>query len=354
MAIQPKMRPARSPAKNGDSERSRTCPSHASAVAATRIGSAQALESSYGPVASGSTRSGTPSTTEQRPTKTGERGDQRPGASGPAEEVRSSPGTASADERAAPSPCERAGSDSAFASNHDGDRAEQNLEIEAQRPAVHVEEVHLHPPLEVHGVPPTDLPEAGDPGSHGEAPALRALDLTRLVHRQWPRPHQAHLALEDIEELGELVEGKLPEEPAGAGAPRVTRRLEDRPGPVVEVVDLVAHPLRVLDHGPELVHQEAPAVEPGALLAEDDRPAGGELDRERDGQEERERHDEEDRCAHDVERPLGGEDALARQGGREAVGRQRGQLLDERVRLRRPVEVHEHARVDPEALAQLE
>src|SRR6059036_2134392 len=115
MAIQPKMRPARSPAKNGDSERSRTCPSHASAVAATRIGSAQALESSYGPVASGSTRSGTPSTTEQRPTKTGERGDQRPGASGPAEEARSSP-------------CERAGSDSAFASNHDGDRAEQNLE----------------------------------------------------------------------------------------------------------------------------------------------------------------------------------------------------------------------------------
>src|SRR2546426_362932 len=207
MAIQPKMRPARSPAKNGDSDRSRTCPSHASAVAATRIGSAQALESSYGPVASGTTRSGTPSTTEQRPTKTGERGDQRIGASGL---------------------------------------------------------------------------------------ARGALDLTRLVHRQWPGPHQAHLPLEDIEELGQLIKGELPQEPADSGEPRVTRRLEDRPGPVVEVADLIAHPLRVLDHGTELVHQEAPAVEPGALLAEDDRPAGGELDRERDGQEERERHDEED------------------------------------------------------------
>src|SRR5438876_3260739 len=258
------MRPARSPPKNGDSERSRTRPSHASAVAATRIGSAQALESSYGPVASGTTRSGTPSTTAQRPTKTGERGDHRIGASGLAPEASAPPGTASARERAAPSPCGRAGSDSAFASHHDGDRAQQNLEIEAQRPVVHVEEVHLHPPLEVHGVAPTDLPEAGDPGSHGEAPALGALDLTRLVHRQWPGPHQAHLPLEDIEELGQLIKGELPQEPADSGEPRVTRRLEDRPGPVVEVADLIAHPLRVLDHGTELVHQKAPAGEPGA------------------------------------------------------------------------------------------
>ena len=72
-----------------------------------------------------------------------------------------------------------------------------------------------------------------------------------------------HLAAEDVDQVGDLVERGAAEEAAGAGDPRVV------------AVDDLADPDRVgaLDHRPQLPHLELAAAEADAALAVDDRAA---------------------------------------------------------------------------------
>src|SRR5262249_44266940 len=75
-------------------------------------------------------------------------------------------------------------SGSAIASQHNGDRAQKNPKIEAERPTVDVRHVQPHPSFEIDGIAPADLPEPGDPRPHGEAPPLRSLDPACFVDWQ--------------------------------------------------------------------------------------------------------------------------------------------------------------------------
>jgi len=47
--------------------------------------------------------------------------------------------------------------------------------------------------------------------------------------RQRPGPHQAHVSLEQVEQLGELIDAGLPQKPAQAPQPHATPKL-DVPG----------------------------------------------------------------------------------------------------------------------------
>src|SRR5262245_40209845 len=60
---------------------------------------------------------------------------------------------------------------------HHGNGAEEDLEVEPQRPLIDVGEVELHPGLEVDLVAAADLPDAGDAGPHREPAPLPALVL---------------------------------------------------------------------------------------------------------------------------------------------------------------------------------
>src|SRR5215218_653214 len=67
-----------------------------------------------------------------------------------------------------------------------GNRPEQDLDVEPQRPAVDVLEVALDPSIEVGLTPRADLPEAGDTGLHRQpapVPHVVPRDLGRKRRR---------------------------------------------------------------------------------------------------------------------------------------------------------------------------
>src|SRR4051794_30217677 len=105
------------------------------------------------------------------------------------------------------------------------------------------------------------------------------------------RADDRHLAAEDVDEVGDLVERGAAEEPTGSGDARVV------------AVDDFADADRVgaLDHRPQLPHLELAAAEADAALAVDDGAAAGQLDRDRGEEEERREDRQGDGGDEDVE-----------------------------------------------------
>src|SRR6266536_1857922 len=85
-------------------------------------------------------------------------------------------------------------------------RPQQNLQIQRRRPVVDVLQVELHPVIEIDLVPAADLPETSQARLHGEAAAVPAAVRLHLFRDRRARPDQAHVALEHIPELRQLVE----------------------------------------------------------------------------------------------------------------------------------------------------
>src|SRR6185437_12774540 len=164
--------------------------------------------------------------------------------------------------------------------------AEDDPDVEPQRPMVDVVDVQLHALM--HAVDggrlaamAGNLGPAGDAWFHAMARGIFVDDgfdrfaaalfpqIARLApHRMRPRPHQRHVALQDVEDLGQLVEAPAPQERADLGnarilAPRLLQRLILGGGDA---------------HGAELVDRERQIVEAKPVLAEEHRPAAGQLD----------------------------------------------------------------------------
>ena len=88
-----------------------------------------------------------------------------------------------------------------------------------QRPLVDVAQIELGAIVEVLIESSLNLPQAGHSGPNRQAPAVP--DVVRVDLPRWGRPRadEAHVALEDVEELGKLVQGPLPQR----STDRVTR-----------------------------------------------------------------------------------------------------------------------------------
>src|SRR6266852_3741707 len=104
---------------------------------------------------------------------------------------------------------------------------QEDLQIEAEAPALDVVEVTLDPPLDRRVAPPAvDLGPAGDPRLHlvAEHIARHAppefLDEARALRA---RPHEAHLAAQHVEELRQLVEARPSQERPEGGAAWIIR-----------------------------------------------------------------------------------------------------------------------------------
>ncbi len=105
------------------------------------------------------------------------------------------------------------------------------------------------------------------PGRHVEAARGPAGDLVRLVDDERARADEAHLALEHVPELRELVEARASQEAADARHARVdTLDLEQRAVDLVHVQDLAAPLLRADGHRPELDDLERRAETAAARL----------------------------------------------------------------------------------------
>ena len=126
-----------------------------------------------------------------------------------------------------PDPCRSANSGLlARATDHGRDRPEQDLEVQPERPAVDVGEVAARPTGRSSGswrASTCHRPVIAR--LHAQAPAVPDVVLVDLARERRARPDEAHLALEHVPQLRQLVDarpaqdGPRPGDPAGRRSP---------------------------------------------------------------------------------------------------------------------------------------
>src|SRR5207237_8085326 len=115
-------------------------------------------------------------------------------------------------------------------SEHHAERAPDEVEIEAERPVFDVLQIQLHPVIERDLVTPgRDLPEAGEPGTDRKASVLPGLVPRDFAGKRRARPDEAHVAEQDVDDLRQLVEGVLADEPSDRRDAWIELHLENRP-----------------------------------------------------------------------------------------------------------------------------
>jgi hypothetical protein len=132
-----------------------------------------------------------------------------------------------------------------------------------------------------------DRGEVGEAGAHLEDAGVRLRETLHVARHLGARPDEAHVADEDVPELGQLVELEAAEHAADAGDARVAagRHLG---------------PARRLPHRAELQDAERPPAPAGADLPEEHRAGRRQLHRDRRGGEHRPEEHEPRRGRGDV------------------------------------------------------
>lgn len=200
---------------------------------------------------------------------------------------------------------------------HFDDRERHDLQVGDHTAAGDVLKVATDHAVEVGIVAVRHLPPAGDPGLHSQALQVVLGVLRHLVGQRRTRAHNGHLSQEHVEELRELVDGVLADEPADLRYARVVLHLEHGSGDLVLPLELGEALVGVLVHAAELPHAEGGqaavamglahanlAVERVALALQSD-----------GGSEHQARHGDDGQHAaaeHDVEGSLGGAVGKAR------------------------------------------
>src|SRR6266498_1404604 len=191
---------------------------------------------------------------------------------------------------------ERSESISASAAHNCGQGLSENAYVEPHRPILEVVEVQANEVVEGEARPAGDLPEAGHPRQDAVAPAVPVLEQQVVPHGEGTGADEAHLAPEDVEHLGDLVDREAPQRAADPRDAWIVADLEQRAADFVRTFELALLLGGAGDHRPELQHPELPLAEPDAAVAVEDRPGRRELDRERD-QEPQGKADEDDESA---------------------------------------------------------
>src|SRR5450759_3364712 len=175
---------------------------------------------------------------------------------------------------------------------------EKYLDVHEQVLMIQVNQVVLELALRRGGVAATDLSEARHARLHAVALAVPRYLLQVPFHEERAlraRPHEAHLAAQDVDQLRELVDAVLPHEAAQRRDPRVVVAGEHGTGQL----------LGVLDHAAELHEGERLHVAPEAFLAQQNRRTHRHEDEH--GEDEHhgaEHHEHHERQRH-IERSFG-------------------------------------------------
>src|SRR5437899_1453915 len=139
---------------------------------------------------------------------------------------------------------------------------QEDFQVEGERPALDVVEVVLEALLE-RGVapPPVDLGPPGHAGLDLVAEHVPGQLAPKLLHEHGPlraRADQAHLAPQNVHELGKLVEAEAPEPGAERGPSRIAGLRPHR----------TAFGLGAGTHRPEVEHRKGATVQAHPLLAQ--------------------------------------------------------------------------------------
>lgn len=136
---------------------------------------------------------------------------------------------------------------------------------------IHIPVVQPDPIVPFDRLASVDLSPAGDAGTNVEhVELLRRVSIVGpgMISQGRPRPDQGHVALEDVDELGQLIDGSCPEDSPDLCDPLVPD-LGIHTGPGM---------LGVLDHGAKLIDQKHLSVIADPLLLEQNGTAGVQVD----------------------------------------------------------------------------
>src|SRR5215203_2839218 len=184
------------------------------------------------------------------------------------------------------------------------ERLEQDPEVAAEREVLHVVELHCEALGEAQRSASEDLHRPSDARLHSEPESMLRPVATNQVDLLRPRANDAHVPLQHVHELRKLVQAEPPQDPADAGDARITTELEHRLRKVVELDELLEHPVGAVSHRPELVHAEWEPPKSGPGLHEEERSAAIQLDRERDDRKQRCGQNQQQRRRRHVEDAL--------------------------------------------------
>src|SRR5450759_2760698 len=151
---------------------------------------------------------------------------------------------------------------------HRGDCSEKNADVEPERPLLDVLPIEVDHILKVeHFAAATDLPQPCDAGLRIEPAEVVILVLLEVGLEEGPRPHERHLANEDVYQLWKLVETPAPEHAAETRGARVVLDLEEtRVASLIQVSKLLFLDVSAISHRAELDHPEATSTESSTLL----------------------------------------------------------------------------------------
>ena len=187
-----------------------------------------------------------------------------------------------------------------------GDGAEEDLDVLPDAVGEDVFLVEAHLLAEGDFAAAHHLPEAGDAGDDVEALAVLEGVLADFVRGWRPGADEAHVADEDIPELGELVDARAADDAADAGDAGVAPHLEDHAvGGLVPGGERGLAGLGVGAHAAELPEFEVAAVAADADLVEEDGAGAVNPDGEGDDEEKREEEDKAGGAEGDVHEALG-------------------------------------------------
>src|SRR5215468_1738663 len=85
---------------------------------------------------------------------------------------------------------------------------------------------------EVDFAPAADLPETRNPGLDRESASMGGRVLDDFAGDRWPRSDQRHVADEDVEELGQFVQGEFAQPFSDASDAWIVLQFESDPFPV--------------------------------------------------------------------------------------------------------------------------
>src|SRR4051794_5388627 len=140
----------------------------------------------------------------------------------------------------------------AGAPDHGAEGGDQDRQVHRKRPVLDIEEVLADGLLPRQVRAPVDLPTAGDPRLDQQPAVYVRLILRDLVRERWARTNERHVSTDDIDQLRELVERPLSQEPTDRGDPRVVADLEHRAVALVEMRQLCLARLGVAEHRAKL------------------------------------------------------------------------------------------------------
>src|SRR5660397_31778 len=137
-------------------------------------------------------------------------------------------------------------------------RSCQDAQVKPHRLIVHIPGVQCELLFPGESVAAVYLRPPGNAGFDVMPPELLPRVEGKVFHEEWARTDKAHIAFENVPELGEFVQAALAKASAQAGEPLLVGI-----GVALFIADVV--------HGAKLVECERASVQTGAGLAEEDR-----------------------------------------------------------------------------------